>query len=277
MRSTSTAASPPQSASTCVPTFSQPLEGLSFRAAYSKSPDLSADMLSSSLGWGSSSQYSTGTSSYPSSTSSAQSYYSTNRPAMVAPGRSQQSLPSLTEMNLNSTPSYTSRPAHGRIHPHHHNLLGSPLSTPYLNHNTDTLDISYTASKPTLASPYTTPYNSFSPRSGYNHNTQYSSNIESYTPSIDTYAYSNGHSWPPSLPYPSNYPNMSDTASIGSGRRRRGNLPKYVTDILRAWFHDHLDHPYPTDEDKQMLIGRTNLTISQVSISLPRNESPYRN
>jgi Homeobox KN domain len=47
-------------------------------------------------------------------------------------------------------------------------------------------------------------------------------------------------------------------------KRRRGNLPKQVTDILRAWFHEHLDHPYPTEEDKQMFIARTGLSISQV-------------
>ena len=47
-------------------------------------------------------------------------------------------------------------------------------------------------------------------------------------------------------------------------KRRRGNLPKSVTDILRAWFHEHLDHPYPTEEDKQMFIARTGLSISQV-------------
>lgn len=247
-----------------MPTLNQSFEDLNFRAECNKDLNSNIDMLSSSAGWGSGSQYSTGSSSYPSSTSSAQSYYS-NRPAMVAPSRNQQNLPSLTEMNLNNTPGYTSRSSHSRALPHHHNPLGSPLSsTPYFNHTTDALDISYTASKPTLASPYTTPYNTFSPRTGYSHNTQYSSNMESYTPAIDTYAYSNGHSWPPSLPYPSNYPNMSDSSSISSSRRRRGNLPKHVTDILRAWFHDHLDHPYPTDEDKQMLIGRTNLTISQV-------------
>lgn len=48
-------------------------------------------------------------------------------------------------------------------------------------------------------------------------------------------------------------------------RRRRGNLPKHVTDILRSWFHDHLDHPYPSEEDKQIFMQKTNLTISQVS------------
>ena len=48
-------------------------------------------------------------------------------------------------------------------------------------------------------------------------------------------------------------------------KRRRGNLPKPVTDILRAWFHEHLDHPYPSEEDKQMFMTRTGLSISQVS------------
>jgi hypothetical protein len=50
------------------------------------------------------------------------------------------------------------------------------------------------------------------------------------------------------------------------GKRRRGNLPKPVTDILRAWFHEHLDHPYPTEEDKQIFMSRTGLSISQVSL-----------
>lgn len=48
------------------------------------------------------------------------------------------------------------------------------------------------------------------------------------------------------------------------GKRRRGNLPKPITDILRAWFHEHLDHPYPSEEDKQMFMTRTGLSISQV-------------
>ncbi|KAF3402853.1 Homeobox protein TGIF2LX [Talaromyces pinophilus] len=49
------------------------------------------------------------------------------------------------------------------------------------------------------------------------------------------------------------------------GKRRRGNLPKPVTDVLRAWFHEHLDHPYPTEEDKQIFMSRTGLSISQIS------------
>lgn len=51
-------------------------------------------------------------------------------------------------------------------------------------------------------------------------------------------------------------------------KRRRGNLPKAVTDTLRHWFHDHVAHPYPTEEEKQMLMDRTGLTISQVRSKL---------
>ena len=54
------------------------------------------------------------------------------------------------------------------------------------------------------------------------------------------------------------------------GKRRRGNLPKPVTDVLRAWFHEHLDHPYPTEEDKQIFMSRTGLSISQVCLLTPQ-------
>ncbi|EAU39374.1 hypothetical protein ATEG_00728 [Aspergillus terreus NIH2624] len=62
----------------------------------------------------------------------------------------------------------------------------------------------------------------------------------------------------------SNFGIMGDAAD-SKNKRRRGNLPKPVTDILRAWFHEHLDHPYPSEEDKQMFMTRTGLTISQIS------------
>lgn len=55
-------------------------------------------------------------------------------------------------------------------------------------------------------------------------------------------------------------------------KRRRGNLPKPVTDLLRAWLRDHVQHPYPTEEEKQMLMQQTGLTIHQVRkilISVP--------
>lgn len=57
---------------------------------------------------------------------------------------------------------------------------------------------------------------------------------------------------------------MSGDAGDSRNRRRRGNLPKAVTDVLRQWIAEHLDNPYPSDEDKQLLIAHTGLTSSQV-------------
>ncbi|KAK9470129.1 homeobox KN domain-containing protein [Dipodascopsis tothii] len=48
-------------------------------------------------------------------------------------------------------------------------------------------------------------------------------------------------------------------------KKRRGNLPKQVTDILRAWLEEHLQHPYPTEEEKNMLMMKTGLTMNQIS------------
>ena len=61
---------------------------------------------------------------------------------------------------------------------------------------------------------------------------------------------------------------MVDNDGGKMGRRRRGNLPKQVTDLLKQWLHEHLDHPYPTEEDKQWFIAQTGLSISQVRVWL---------
>ena len=58
-----------------------------------------------------------------------------------------------------------------------------------------------------------------------------------------------------------------ENVEVGEQRtkRRRGNLPKQVTDMLRCWFSEHIAHPYPTEDEKQLLMNETGLTISQVS------------
>jgi hypothetical protein len=66
-------------------------------------------------------------------------------------------------------------------------------------------------------------------------------------------------------PHQSGFNILDDVGGESRSKRRRGNLPKPVTDILKQWFHEHLDHPYPSEEDKQMFIARTGLSISQVS------------
>lgn len=71
--------------------------------------------------------------------------------------------------------------------------------------------------------------------------------------------------------YPQAGPSMMDSAD-GRNRRRRGNLPKQVTDILRQWFQDHLDHPYPSEEEKQTFIHQTGLSMNQVWLpSIPKS------
>ncbi|KAK9467816.1 Homeodomain-related protein [Lipomyces arxii] len=48
-------------------------------------------------------------------------------------------------------------------------------------------------------------------------------------------------------------------------KKRRGNLPKHVTDILRNWLNAHVQHPYPTEDEKLMLMQQTGLTMNQIS------------
>ena len=79
-----------------------------------------------------------------------------------------------------------------------------------------------------------------------------------------TYSEMDYQAQPTPMPQSGNF-NMVGENIDSRGKRRRGNLPKPVTDILRAWFHEHLDHPYPTEEDKQQFMQRTGLTLNQVS------------
>jgi len=48
-------------------------------------------------------------------------------------------------------------------------------------------------------------------------------------------------------------------------KKRRGNLPKAATNVLKKWLFDHLFHPYPTEEEKSALGAQTGLTMNQIS------------
>ncbi|KAI0512637.1 homeobox domain-containing protein [Xylaria bambusicola] len=81
-----------------------------------------------------------------------------------------------------------------------------------------------------------------------------------------------GTQYPPGAympPYQDQYLHMNDIAAGTNGqnkeRRRRGNLPKETTDILRSWFMAHLVHPYPTEDEKHELMRRTDLQMNQIS------------
>lgn len=47
--------------------------------------------------------------------------------------------------------------------------------------------------------------------------------------------------------------------------RRRGKLPKDVTELLKSWLMEHSSHPYPNEDEKRRLCLTTGLSISQVS------------
>jgi hypothetical protein len=47
-------------------------------------------------------------------------------------------------------------------------------------------------------------------------------------------------------------------------RKRRGNLPKEATNILKMWFHENRATPYPSEDQKIELCQATNLTMNQV-------------
>jgi len=245
-----TSSSPTQTIGTSMPGLSQTFDDLNFY-------NTNDNMLSQPNSWSSTSQYSNG--SYAPPVSSTQSYYS--RPTM-SNSRSQQNLPSLTEINLTqSTPSYSPR---SQL-PRQHSSNGYYSSSPTESHEISYAKTPQTSYAHSFAhTPYSTHRTSYPINTASGFTTGYST-MDQWSP-VDPYcAYPNGHSWPPSMACQPNGGYIgSDTASIGS-RRRRGNLPKHVTDILRAWFAEHVEHPYPTDEDKQMLIGKTHLTISQVS------------
>ncbi|KAI0887467.1 uncharacterized protein GGS22DRAFT_109784 [Annulohypoxylon maeteangense] len=69
--------------------------------------------------------------------------------------------------------------------------------------------------------------------------------------------------------YHENLMRMRDFSMVMNGegkqRKRRGNLPKETTDKLRAWFVAHLQHPYPSEEEKHDLMRQTGLQLNQIS------------
>eukprot|EP00026_Physarum_polycephalum_P008515 Phypoly_transcript_08603.p1 GENE.Phypoly_transcript_08603~~Phypoly_transcript_08603.p1 ORF type:complete len:338 (+),score=101.50 Phypoly_transcript_08603:448-1461(+) len=48
-------------------------------------------------------------------------------------------------------------------------------------------------------------------------------------------------------------------------KKRRGNLPKTATNLLKKWLMEHLYHPYPTEDEKGILSHQTSLSMNQIS------------
>jgi hypothetical protein len=50
----------------------------------------------------------------------------------------------------------------------------------------------------------------------------------------------------------------------GTPGKRRGNLPKESKDKLKLWLSLHVDHPYPTEDEKKELAAEAGMTMGQV-------------
>lgn len=60
--------------------------------------------------------------------------------------------------------------------------------------------------------------------------------------------------------------NDDDNDDVSKKRqKKRGIFPKVATNIMRAWLFQHLQHPYPSEEQKKQLSIDTGLTILQVN------------
>jgi Homeobox KN domain len=64
--------------------------------------------------------------------------------------------------------------------------------------------------------------------------------------------------------YPFGFGMNGQNNGYHTSRKRRGNLPKEATKVLRQWFDDHHESPYPTEEEKNTLCTITNLQMTQV-------------
>ncbi|KAG0340164.1 hypothetical protein BG000_000542 [Podila horticola] len=54
-------------------------------------------------------------------------------------------------------------------------------------------------------------------------------------------------------------------SNMDPNRKRRGNLPKSVTSVLKNWLVQNAIHPYPTEDEKIKLAEATQLSLNQIS------------
>jgi len=66
------------------------------------------------------------------------------------------------------------------------------------------------------------------------------------------------HAYVPATPV-YEYPN--------SKSRKRSNLPKQSTEIMKRWFDEHIENPYPSEEQKKYFAAKANINLTQVCLS----------
>ena len=56
--------------------------------------------------------------------------------------------------------------------------------------------------------------------------------------------------------------------STNQGNRYQSIFSTETIDLLRQWFEDHKNHPYPTADEKAVLAVETGLTVQQVNFGV---------
>ena len=96
--------------------------------------------------------------------------------------------------------------------------------------------------------------------SSYNQNTYYNSE---YHDSISSSNSSNT-----SIVHKQTTPKLPATQTKTSSRRpglHHQALPKEAVDQLNYWFDSHINHPYPTTEEKSVIANKCGLSVKQVN------------
>ncbi|KAG0293735.1 hypothetical protein BGZ96_002377 [Linnemannia gamsii] len=93
--------------------------------------------------------------------------------------------------------------------------------------------------------------------------------IRNMDPSATTSGTSSTHAGPsgtqPSTQADPSCTNSTNGNNVDPNRKRRGNLPKSVTSVLKSWLVQNAIHPYPTEEEKMRLSEATQLSMNQIS------------
>lgn len=95
--------------------------------------------------------------------------------------------------------------------------------------------------------------------SGKNPNQQSSSNS-------DTFDSNSGSGNGTGTTNPGN--NGGKSEAMSENLKKTKKLAKFAANVLKEWFNDHLEDPYPSKEEKILLASKTNLTMRQVNFFL---------
>lgn len=125
---------------------------------------------------------------------------------------------------------------------------------------------------PSYSQPMAQPSTLYEHRPSYYHEAQASA--YTFDRPQDSYYGRPSYTGQPHPGYDSSYGDIRFQQHVGLdhnafNRKRRGNLPKEATNILKEWFSANRTSPYPTEDQKMDLCSRTGLSLNQVCFFLP--------